>query len=251
MVAKVSQLRVMAVGGGGGGPNGHSGGAGSGYVRVATVDVKQGDVFAVVVGGGGKGGDQSQNTNLIIGNTNGGTSKFGETVVADGGKSVYPIAGQWQDAFNENGGDGGSGGGAAGYLCVQGIGGSEGNNGPACGSNDVGGNPPLGEGGHGQGNYMSSLTIFKDENWFSAGEGGLNIASAVAGTWVPGGGAGGIMLNGYGPEAENGASTTSGGEGGKGGKGYGAGGGGGGWTEHSIKNAGGNGANGLVYVQWD
>ena len=247
VVANVRELRVLAVGGGGGGPNGHSGGGGSGYVTVDTVDVKQGDVFEVVVADGGKGGDRVEGTNLITGNANGGTSKLGVAIEAEGGKSVYPIAGQWQDAFNENGGDGGSGGGAAGYKCVQGHGGAEGNDGANCGSNDAGDWPPIGEGGKGQGNYMKNLTIFK-ENWFAAGEGGLNIPVEVAGGWVPGGGAGGILLNGFGPEGGNGEPTY----GGKGGNGYGAGGGPGGLNGKDwVRCAGGNGAPGLIYIEWD
>ena len=249
VISNATEVRVLAVGGGGGGANGISGGGGSGYVTVDKVDVKQGELFEVFVGGGGKGGDQVQNTNLIKGNTNGYTSKFGESVVAEGGKSVYPITGQWQDAFNENGGDGGSGGGASGYQCLQGHGGAEGNNGADCGSNDARGEPPIGVGGHGQGKYMSSLTIFK-ENWFAAGEGGLNTQTDVDNGWGSGGGAGGIMLNGYGPEAENGGSATYSAEGGKG---YGAGGGSGGWDEGTagIRFTGGNGASGLVYIEWD
>lgn len=247
VVANVRALHVLAVGGGGGGANGHSGGGGSGYVTVDTVDVKQGDVFEVVVGAGGKGADEVRETNLITGNTDGGASKLGAAVVADGGKSVYPVAGRWQDAFNTFGGDGGSGGGAAGYKCVQGHGGMAGNNGADCGSNDDGAWPPIGAGGSGQGDYTKNLTIFK-ENKFTSGEGGLNIANAVASGWVPGGGAGGIILNGYGPDAQNGACPSAPA---MGGKGYGAGGGSGGLEGTWVRYAGGNGASGLVYIEWD
>lgn len=64
---------------------------------------------------------------------------------------------------------------------------------------------------------------------------------------VIGGGAGGVLLNGLGPKSSNGASIYSG----KGGFGYRAGGGVGGiFGFNNTRYAGGNGADGLVYIQY-
>ena len=179
VVAKVTELRLLLVGGGGGGANGHSGGGGSGRVTITKVTVKQGDVFDVVVGEGGNGALYKENTkiNLIEGNSNGQTSKFG-TQEALGGESVYPVDGKWNSEFNSNGGNGGSGGGAGGFQCVQGYAGTGGTKGADCGQNDQG-IYDLGVGGSGQGVYTEELKIFK-QNTFKAGAGGVNREEAEA-----------------------------------------------------------------------
>lgn len=61
-----------------------------------------------------------------------------------------------------------------------------------------------------------------------------------------GGGGGGVLFDGIGPNATNGAQSSYKGYGGIG---YGAGGGGGG-EPGSINQIGGNGAPGFVYLEW-
>ena len=97
--------------------------------------------------------------------------------------------------------------------------------------------------GLGQGDYSGLLSLFVD-NLLSAGAGG----GGGSGTHAGGGGAGGILINGLGPLAGNGSQLWSG----QGGLGYGAGGGAGGldFAVSNIRQAGGNGANGFVYVEF-
>ena len=244
----MTELRLLLVGGGGGGANGHSGGGGSGGVTTTKVTVKQGDVFDVVVGEGGNGAldKDTGDINLIEGNSNGQPSKFG-THEALGGESVYPVAGKWGNVFNSNGGNGGSGGGAGGYQCVKGYAGSSGTKGADCGQSNQNGYD-VGVGGTGQGDYSEELNIFK-QNTFKAGAGGVNREEAEETWWGPGGGAGGVLLNDGGPNGDDGTYSV---RPGRGGKGYGAGGGGGGaQATPGRRYAGGKGAKGLVYIEWD
>ena len=95
--------------------------------------------------------------------------------------------------------------------------------------------------GFGQGSYIADLTIFTD-NTITAGAGGAGGNS----THSAGGGAGGILINGIGPNADPGGAAFSG----QGGIGYGAGGGGGGFNGGVIREAGGDGAHGLVYLEY-
>ncbi len=221
-----TNVRVLAIGGGGGGANGHQGGGGSGYVQTATLAVTPGQTIPVTVGVGGSGATLQPNNN-IIGLTPGLASSFGSLLTANGGGVVSGV--------NARGGAGGSGGGGS---CnsgpLGGSGGAGGNNGNACSY----------LGGIGQGNYVPSLSLFT-ANSISAGAGGAGGTSSHSG----GGGAGGILINNAGINAGDGSQSFSG----KGGKGYGAAGGGGGYESSLGANrwAGGNGASGLVYVEWE
>ncbi len=221
-----TNVRVLAIGGGGGGANGHQGGGGSGYVQTATLAVTPGQTIPVTVGVGGLGATLQPNNN-IIGLTPGLASSFGSLLTANGGGAVSGV--------NARGGAGGSGGGGS---CnsgpLGGSGGAGGNNGNACSY----------LGGIGQGNYVPSLALFT-ANSITAGAGGAGGTSSHSG----GGGAGGILINNAGINAGDGSQTFSG----KGGKGYGAAGGAGGYEGSLGANrwAGGNGASGLVYVEWE
>jgi hypothetical protein len=66
-------------------------------------------------------------------------------------------------------------------------------------------------------------------------------------THAGGGGGGGVLLDGIGPSGQDGGAAFSG----KGGGGFGGGGGAGGYdASGNVRIAGGNGAPGLVYVEW-
>jgi hypothetical protein len=230
----VTSVRVLTIGGGGGGANGRWGGGGSGYISVGTFAITPMQNIAVTVGGGGTGAEQRLGDDNIVGLTPGQASSFGAFLTSLGGGVA---------ASGGPAGNGGSGGGGSGNvvngsnITPAGSGGSGGSDGQSARS----------AGGVGQGSYLSSLSLFT-ENVLSAGAGG--IASTFSGFSNGGGGAGGILINGVGPNAFNGSHLLSA----KGGAGYGAGGGAGGFDDFAnipTRHAGGNGANGLVYVEWD
>lgn len=220
----VSQVRVLCVGGGGGGASGHQGGGGSGYVQTGTFNLSPGQSIPVTVGAGGTGASAVFNTNNIQGISPGQASSFGNLLTANGGQVVTSV--------NGGGQNGGSGGGGS---C---NGGSPGGNGGTGGSNGGSCNQPFGQG---QGNFTNSLTQFIRNN-ITAGAGGQGGNSSHSG----GGGGGGVLINNAGPSGANGPQSWSG----KGGAGYGGGGGAGGYNNASIRESGGNGAAGVVYVEW-
>lgn len=225
----VSSVNVFLVGGGGGGANGHQGGGGAGFVSSGTFAVNEGEIFSILVGAGGFGGQTAYASNDIIGSSSGGSSAFGALLSAAGGGTV---------TFPNQGGQNGSsgGGGACNAGSVGGNGGSGGAAGQSCQSGSA---MPV---GNGQGNYSGLFTTFTDVV-LGFGAGGLGGTSSHAG----GGGAGGVTLNGAGPVAASGVQPFSG----RGGFGYGAGGGGGGFDgAFQERWAGGNGANGLVYLEF-
>jgi hypothetical protein len=227
----VTSVDVLVVGGGGGGANGHQGGGGAGYLSTGTFAVNEGDSIGLVVGAGGKGAVTNASNNDIAGLTAGGTSSFGAFLSALGGQVVSGI--------NLGGQSGSSGGGAAcNSGTLGGNGGSGGSNGQNCQS---GSSMPA---GLGQGSYAALLALFI-EDVLAAGAGGAGGTSTHAG----GGGAGGITIDGLGAVAGDGVATFSG----KGGVGYGAGGGAGGYNASSstARWGGGDGANGLVFLQFN
>lgn len=224
----VTSVNVLAIGGGGGGANGHQGGGGSGYVSIGTFSVNPGDTIPITVGSGGSGADSFDGDNVIFGLTPGTSSSFGAFLSAAGGGVVTDV--------NEGGNNGGSGGGAGGNPGPGGAGGTGGGNGGAT-SFYMGF-------GTGQGSYIASLSLFI-ENVLTAGLGG---AGGTLGTHNGGGGGGGILINGLGPVAQSGVQPWSG----QGGSGYGAGGGAGGLDQfiNEVRYAGGDGASGLVYIEY-
>lgn len=224
----VTEIRVLTIGGGGGGTNGHQGGGGAGYLATATFSVTDSDIFSISVGAGGNGALAGSNT--IIGSTVGGTSSF---------DIMFSLGGGIVTGINQGGHNGSSGGGGAcNSGSIGGAGGSGGSNGQPCVS---GSSMPI---GLGQGDYSGLLSIFT-QGVISAGAGGAGGTGSHAG----GGGGGGVLINSVGISAANGAEAWSG----KGGLGYGAGGGAGGFdgTISVTRIAGGDGASGLVYVEWD
>jgi len=214
---------VLVVGGGGAGAlsgqriayGPYSGGGGSGYVNVQWANGISGAI-AITVGAGAYAASTYD--------TQGGTSCFGG-ICAAGGHS---------GSQNGPGGAGGSGGGY-GSPNIAGWGGN------------WGGNSSDGY-GPGQGNYAGALANFH-LNSLTGGGGGQPMSNNTT-TWG-GGGGGGILLNGGGPSGGAGAYSMSFTPMGQGGVGYGAGGGGGQFmcTSQCWGGAG-QGAGGLVYVEW-
>jgi hypothetical protein len=219
----VSSVNVLVMGGGGGGASGHQGGGGAGFLSTGSFAVTGGDSIAVTVGAGGSGALQVSNTNNIVGISAGGASSFGGFLSALGGGVVTSV-----NSVGQNGSSGGGG------SCNGGSpGGNGGSNGGPC-------NQPF---GFGQGDYLAQLALFT-ENVLSAGAGGAGGNSTHSGCC-----GGGILFNGLGPSAQDGEQSFSG----QGGEGYGAGGGAGGYHstfDIAIRWGGGEGADGLVYVEF-
>ena len=220
---------MLCVGGGGGGANGQYGGGASGYLNSGVFLVVPGSVFPVTVGRGGGGGNRQYGSgSRAAGNSPGAKSSIGNLLNCAGGETSRDLTIA----------KGGSGGGGGCFLKSNkgGIGGTNGESGEGC---------DFGVGGSGQGSftpYFSSLSF----NTFVAGAGGSGGTTEFAG----GGGGGGVLVNGDGTSADNGTIITSG----KGGRGFGAGGGAGGYesiTGCSYAWGGGNGAAGLIYIEWD
>lgn len=213
----VTSFRVLVVGGGGGGPGSHWNGGGSGHVRVGAFNVSS--PVSITVGGGGIGG---QAGNQFPG-TDGGASSFGAFLSAAGGQG-----GWYRQGGDPVAGDGGSGGGGAGNSGCGGAGGT-------AGSNGVDGCTYTGSLG---GNFDSLASLVIAD--VTAGAGGAAGVSSHGG----GGGGGGVRIDGAGGPGAAGAQSFSA----RGGAGYGGGGGAGGYN--GTYAVGGNGASGVVYVEW-
>ena len=224
----VNSLHVLAVGGGAGGGSCDGGGGGSGYVHVGEFVVTPLTQISVKVGRGGSGSTMkmADNTQNVGG---GGNSSFGSLLTAAGAVAMGCCNGG-------NGGSGGGGGAVNGNSAISGAGGTDGGNGGDTASGQTG--------GIGQGTFSDQLRVFT-LNTFTAGSGG----TGVSGVYIGGGGGGGVLMNGQGPSGGRGQFGNT-----FGGVGYGAGGAGGIHLFDANKGypcyAGGNGADGLVYVEW-
>ena len=236
-----SSVRVLAVGGGGGGAGeNYYGGGGSGFVSGGTFTVIPASEYQVTVGSGGRGG-YLNSAGSYIHATSGGPSRFGLLVTPDGGSG-------WRFDAGQNGGSGGG----AGYSQLNfdpcPTGGTGGSGGSAGGDCSIAGGS-----GTGQGSFDYTFIIFTRFP-FTAGDGGRRaLCIQTDGYYVSfGGGGGGVVMNGEGPIAQDGLGTLCSG---RGGKGYGAGGGAGGRNAESVNTysgiIGGNGAAGLVYIEWN
>ena len=221
----VDSITVLLIGGGGGGAGTHWGGGGSGYLAGGTFSVTAGDVYNVMVGEGG--GHSGCAGNSCFGGE-GGTTIFGNLLMAAGGGSV--------SEYFQGGGAGGSGGGGAGNAGFGGIGGAGGTDG------EDGRQYP---GGQGQGiaTWNALLGLISEQS-VTAGAGGLAGESSHAG----GGGGGGILIDGLGLTGGDGFGASFAGA--TGGIGYGAGGGSGGYQSGMGYQMGGAGADGVVIVQY-
>ena len=227
----VEYLRALVVGGGGGGRSWVSGSGGSGYVKASTIKVIPETTYQVTVGTGGAGAA-------------GGAKNYG---VKGLDSSFSPITAE--GGFPE--GNGGSGSGGYSYDCSSATdeGGSGGSDGKLCNGN---GSP----GGKGQGSYLHLISIFNKSSVTAGAGGKCGIClNSNGGKYITGGGGGGVLINGNGPNGGNGKLSSATAQGAKGGVGYGAGGGAGGWSgtggSEGTAQAGGAGASGVVYLEWD
>ncbi|GAB5388303.1 MAG: hypothetical protein Alpg2KO_12710 [Alphaproteobacteria bacterium] len=218
----VTEVDYFIMGGGGGGQTGHTSGGGSGFIS-RQADRPVSGTISLSVGAGGSGGARSSSNTRTA--TNGGQTCFDGTC-ANGGHA--------DDGGTPSRGGSGGGGGCNGGN-PGGNGGSNGANGQSC----------TATGGQGQGSsiWTGAFGAFSRANP-SAGSGGDGGTMSHSG----GGGGGGVLIDGSGPFAADGEQSTSG----KGGEGYGAGGGAGGYDGSTNPNrwAGGDGADGLLIIQW-
>lgn len=218
----VTQVSVMVFGGGGGGKavdyagTSMGGGGGSGYMRKEIVNVNASSIIPIVIGLGGSAGED------------GGVSKFGENVTANGGS-----------AGSANGGAGGAGGGGGSDdSTIHGSGGSGqyggGGGGGSNSSNSSKRNGGNGGqyGGGGGGGATNNVTSSGGNGGQYGGNGGTvtssSVGNAAAGTNTVGMG---LEFEGTGAAGSK-SSRAAGGGGGYGGNGgnasaYGGGGGGG------------------------
>ena len=196
----VTRVTAVAIGGGGGGANGHMPGGGGGYVNCGTFSVTSGATIPIAVGVGGRGAAQNL-FNAIVNNTNGNVSSFGTMLLASGGTTFksawnYPAPGQ--------GCAGGSGSGCCCWgACGSGTYGGSGGSGGLNGSSAA----PCATGGLGQGNatYAACLQMATLHN-LTARAGGIGGLTKNSGGYAaPSGGGGGILVDGIGPTAGNGA----------------------------------------------
>ena len=203
--AGVSYVRAIAVGGGGGGTNGCQPGGGGGYINCSIVAVTSGQSIGVIVGAGGTGAAYSIVPSNISGNTAGGASSIGTYLIAGGGSSCGINLSGSQYGCAGGTGSGANCWGACPPNTIGGTGGSGGNNGTSTPSNSP-------NGGQGMGNitYNACLRLAKLHQ-LTAGAGGLGARSFL---WngvgfSAGGGGGGVLLDGYGPKAQNGRQSAA------------------------------------------
>ena len=198
----VTSVTAVAIGGGGGGANGHMPGGGGGYVQCGTFSVTGGTTIPVTVGVGGSGAMYQSNNN-IVGNTNGSVSSFGTMLVAIGGRTGLLNC----SYVSGNPGCGTDGGSGSGCCCWGACGGTYGGSGGSGGSNG-GSAAPCTTGGLGQGNatYAACLQMATLHN-LTAGTGGIGGLNRYPSQsfYGPSGGGGGILVDGIGPSAGNGA----------------------------------------------
>lgn len=224
---QVDTITLLLIGGGGAGAGSHWGGGGGGILAGGTFGVVAGTSYGVTVGQGGAAASCAGNA--CVG-THGSASSFGNLLTAAGGGAA-----NWPTPWIPGGGNGGSGGGGAGNSGHGGAGGSGGTAGTNGGSY---------VGGTGQGTSVwTPLLALISELAVTAGAGG----SQSAGSHQGGGGGGGILVDGSGPDGDDGIPAFF--AAGEGGEGYGAGGGSGGYFAGRYQ-VGGSGADGVVIVQY-
>ena len=236
--ASVTSVRALAVGGGGGGCSSANGGGGSGYVAAETISVNPDSTYHVTVGKGGDGKDNNEFAAEGPITRNLASESSFLTLTGKAGEEAYAKGGE--------GGSGGGGGSGRAFPCVgdkTAQGGSGGSDGSSCGR---------ARGGYGQGSYVNLLAIFT-KSLITPGKGGMHgrADKNPQQSNSAGGGAGGVLIDGKGPNGENGNRDYDYCVGGEGGQGYGAGGGAGGYSCKRGNVKGGAGAPGVVYIEWD
>ena len=246
----VTAVNVLVVGGGGaGGTRAGGGGGAGGYLYFPNQTVTESQIISVTVGAGGVG---------VLTNSanNGGDSRFGGLTVARGGGGGGGAVTAGDTA--RSGKAGGSGGGAAGNnagnaSAAIGLGTSgQGFNGGSASALEAW---PGGGGGG-----SASIGATPVNNVSAAGKGGSGTLNSISGTsvcYATGGGAGTKATYTAGAAGDCGGTASPNGGAGTTGSitpatptaNTGAGGGGSGWSE-SADLVGGNGASGIVIVQY-
>ncbi len=253
----VGRVHVLLAGaGGGGGANQVRGvggtGGGSGKIVAAFTSIEADNPVQIVVGQKGQGA-----TDFMQPGMDGGASSFASLTAQGGQGGALPVGGSATGAGGDNGG-----GGAGGGSYEPGFQPGSGGNGGTGGTDGQSGlsatdrlNPVQGtSGGAGVPFPVFDFNLVT----VSAGRGGMGGASSGSnGSGCGGGGGGGgggILLDHTGMAAASGSPILATypcgddrGRPGEGGAGYGAGGGGGG---NGYGSPGGDGANGVVYVEW-
>ncbi|GAB5387824.1 MAG: hypothetical protein Alpg2KO_07920 [Alphaproteobacteria bacterium] len=228
----VTTIRALLVGGGGGGSTGNGGGGGGGEVIYDPALAVSGSI-SVTVGSAGTGAPQS--------GSNG--TAGGDSILA----GLAAVGGQGGTGLGGNGSSGGGDGETILSSGTAGAGGSAGANGQ-----EAAGGATAGLGANGGSGYTAAdLGPVSYASYAAGGAGGDGTASSSGGG---GGGAGGVAISLTGiftPTANDGdqpafASVTRG----RGGTGFGAAGGSGGGNS-STSFGGGDGAAGIVVIQWD
>ncbi len=211
-------IDVFLVGGGSGARYG--GGAGGYTKTVKKITIEKGQRINVIIGAGGKGGD---NTNPVVPNIDGGSTSFGEYSVEGGKRNPSTSNGPY---YGNNGGSGGGG--------SMNTGNGSGKTSGSAGSDGSDGGSSLLPGGTGQ---KTTTREFGEPGATLYAPGGVGAASQ-------GGNLGAAAQSDEGPTAGTGTSGKEGSItyiGAPGGRGYGAGGGGG------VK--GGDGTSGIVVIR--
>ena len=249
--ASVTAVNVLVVGGGGaGGTRAGGGGGAGGYLYFPNQTVTENQIISVTVGAGGNGV-------LTNSASNGGDSRFGGLTVAKGG---------------------GGGGGAVTAGDVARSGKSGGSGGGAAGNSAGNASASIGQGTSGQGfdgGLASALVAWPGgggggsagvgtapiNNTSPAGKGGGGTLNSISGTsvcYATGGGAGTKTTYTAGAAGDCGGTASPNGGSGTSGSitpttptaNTGAGGGGSGWSD-GADLVGGNGASGVVIVQYN
>lgn len=248
----IKTVRVLIVGGGGGGSAsiergiGGTGGA-SGEVVTSTVNISTQQIVVQV--------GEAGNAGLEFGQPgrDGAPSSFGALVATGGGAGEPHCGGETRVTVGGSSAGGGAGGGSYdgnGYHGGNGGSGGTGGSSGRDGQPGDDGDAVLGTPG-GIGTAFSALG-FKDVTVTNGpgGAGGSYGSDRIGYGGGGGGGGGGIIIGQTAPRGNKGESdeSQSSAEGGDGGVGFGAGGGGGG--NFKVGAVGGQGAPGVVYVEW-
>ncbi len=246
----VSEIRVTVVGGGGGGGagaggwgSGGGGGCGGGVVG-SVLRVTPGQIIPLTVGEGGAGGNGSQQcsysgfpwcgSHYAAANGNSGSRSSFANVAAPGGG--WGRTGFYNLFNNHAGGSGGGSGGGGGGNGWPGFYSTPGSGGTAGGQTNS-----QGAGGYCTGGgWQADLASLIRNAPYAAGAGGYAPGGAV---YWGGGGGGGLIIGDTAAGGGDGADSPN-----NGGKGYG---GGGGAAGLQNRGAGGAGASGAVYIEWD
>lgn len=248
----VTSVSALAIGGGGGGSpstsysNGIAGGGGAGgALHWRTFTTTPGEIYTIVVGAGGSGGQQSGNSYANTSNlTDGGESSI-KTSLND---YIVRAGGGSKGSYNNINSSGYSTGGLSYYGDLGGGGGNGGRGGYGSSGNTSGGGGGAGgySGNGGDGSYGTNYN--SDTGGSGGGGGGGTGHNGWNQLGTVGGGGVGIYGEGISGSAVGGSFNLQGNPGSNGtGKDYGGGGAG---SEDDSSYRGANGGSGAVRIVW-